>query len=422
MNTHHARVATAFAVLTASLCAQADLTYLRSLHPQESTVRTYIERGYTNVNVPPVAEATFDNLRSKTVGGKFIDPNFGREWTFIYNGGTKLLNSERNAWNSNGSLIALTVQAVNSYYDFALLDGNTAAYIRTVRLNKPFTNITQVRWMPNDPNKMFYFYQNKMYTFDINTLAIAEYQTFASFTASTTDIAGGDGNDTAPNGDILIGNKGPDCFVYNIPLKKVVRLSGGNRTYLDPTVAFPTINLGLIDYACTFAGHILEQDEDGGGGVVVRDLNGAVLQTLYRRTPHMDPTYFNSGGTLYPGIMVRYNQADADYYNSIGLPSTVGTAYFHGWAEGSPGQLVRFTMDGWTSDLLGSGGQHSANRFDGSTGIISSHGPALYSLTPWQPRFGECYDQAHTAGEATMPRRCAVSRSTCCRNWAMRCR
>lgn len=395
----------AFAGLTSVLCAQADLAYLRSLHPNEADVRTYIERAYTNILINPVSEAAFDAVRAKAAGQTFIDPNFGREWTLMTTLGAKILNSERNGWNSDNSLISLTVQATTNYYDFALFDGAAAAYIRTVRFTKPFTNITQLRWMPNDPSKMFYFHGNKMYTFDVNTAAVAEYQTFASFTSTTTDIAGGDGNDVAPNGDLLVGNKGPDCFVYNIPLKKVVRLSGGVRTYLDPTQSFPTINLGQIDYAFTFNNKIIEQDEDSGG-TLLRDLNGNVLQTIYKRTPHLDPSYFNSGGVLYPGFHVVYNAADATHYNNLGLPSVAGGGYFHAWDEANPTQLIRFTMDEWTATTLASGGMYSANRYGGTTGIKSLDGPMLNSL-PWQARTGENFEHSYAAGEATMPRRFA---------------
>lgn len=385
--------------------AQNDLNYLRSLYGEDS-VMLFVKRAYTDTMVTPVSESSFDNIRSKTVGESFRDPNFGREWTLMYNGGTKIMNSERNSWNCDSSLISLTVTSYEAYYEFALFNGDDASYIKKVRFNKPYTDITQLRWMPNDPNKMFYFYGDKMYTFDVNTTNVATYETFASFNLSASGIAGGDGNEVAPNGDLLIGNKGPNCFVYNIPDKKVVRIVNGSRTYFDPGQSFTTFDLGIIDYAIAFAGHIIELDEDNGG-TVLRDLNGTQIQEFYRRTPHFDPTYFKHNDTLYPGFYVRYNDADADYYNNLGYPSVSGTAYFHGWTTSDPTQFVRFEMDPWPSSTLASGGQHSSNRYGGTSGLILQHGPGEYDLSPWDQRYGECFEFSLYTADATMPRRFA---------------
>ncbi|MBN2632734.1 MAG: hypothetical protein JXR66_04195, partial [Bacteroidales bacterium] len=94
------------------------------------------------------------------------------------------------------------------------------------------------------------------------------------------------------------------------------------------------------------------------------------------------------------------------YYSAQGFPSESGKAYFHSFRPSDPGKLVRFPMDSWPSDVRGSGGQHSCNRFNGSTGIISLHGPALYNLK-WQPRVGECFEQAYYLQESENVRRFA---------------
>lgn len=398
-------------LLTLLICtvafAQNDYDYFSSLHSDPNDVRDYIEKAYTDINVPPVSESTFNNVRTTTVGQTFVDPNFGREWTFMYDGGDKILNSERRAWNSDGTLIALMVKSFNAYNDYALFDGSDASYIRTVRFNKPNSNVTELRWMPNDPDKMFYMYGNKMYTFDINTETIATFETFASFTLTGTKITKGDGNDVDTNGDFLICNSGSDCFVYNFLQKKVVREVNGNRTYYDPGSSFTTFSLGNLDYAIAFAGHIIELDEDNGG-TYLRDINGNFIQELYRRTPHFDPTYFLDNGTLYPGLMIRYNNADANHYNNAGLPTASdGDSFFHGWDPSNPSGFVRFEMSSWPSTTLSSGGQHSTNRAGGTTGIILQHGPGEYNLSPWDARYGECYEHAYYTADATMDRRFA---------------
>lgn len=61
-------------------------------------------------------------------------------------------------------------------------------------------------------------------------------------------------------------------------------------------------------------------------------------------------------------------------------------------------------MDLWPSANLGSGGQVSANRFDGSTGMLNLHGPALYDL-PWEARYGEVYEKALYDADAALSRR-----------------
>ncbi len=386
---------------------QGELEYFRSIY-SESEVREYIERAYTNKLVNHLTEAGFDQVRTKVIGASFNDPTFGRKWTYLLDGGHTIMNSERNAWNSDSSLFFLNDKSGSNYRQIVLFDGKTANHVKTVTVsNLPATKSTvaTLRWMPGDPDKFFYLHSNKIYTYSLETGQQEIYQELASFSLTEKDPAGGDGNEVAPNGDFLIGNKGVDCFVYNFYDKKVVRIQDNQRFYFDPTQAFPTINLGTIDYAIAFAGFIVELNEDGGG-TQLRNYNGSVVQQLYRRTPHMDPTYFMHNDTLYPGIALRYNDADASFYNGKGLPSTPKVAYFHGWDSENPSRFVRFELDTWPSENLGSGGQVSSNRYTGTSGILCQHGPALYDL-PWEARTGECMERPLYDEDAKMPRRFA---------------
>lgn len=386
---------------------KTELDFFREIH-SEQDVRKYIKLCYGNDNVDPFSIAEYDAIRSKQVGETFIDPTFGRPWTLIFERGETIMNSERNTWNSDTSLFFLENGTGGDYRKLALFNGKTTEFIRDIIISdipKTGSNLPSTRWMPGDPDKLFYIHSNKIYTYSISANTTTVYQEFASFNSTESKIAGGDGNEVATNGDFLIGNKGEDCFVYNFFDKKVVRIQDNERFYYEPTQAFPTFNLGKIDYAIAFAGYVLELDEDGGG-TQLRDYNGSSKQKLYKRTPHMDPTYYLHDGILYPGIDVRYNSADADYYTAQGLPSSVNVKYFHAFDPENPTKLIRFTMDLWPSTTLGSGGQVSNNRFNGSTGILNTHGPALYDLT-WEARFGECYEKAFRDDESTMPRRIA---------------
>jgi len=378
------------------------------MYYNETEVRKYIERAYTDVDVQPYSTEAFDQIRSGSVGESFFDPSFGRRWTFIFDGGHTIMNSERNAWNADTSLFFLEAGTGSNFRKIALFDGKTADYLRTVtvrNMSKTGSSLPSLRWMPGDPDGLFYIHANRIYAYSISADTTVVYQEFASFQSTQSKIAGGDGNEVDPFGDFLIGNKGSDCFVYNFFEKKVVRIQDGQRYYFDPGSPFPTIDLGAIDYATAFAGFIFELDEDGGG-TLIRDYNGMEKQTLYRRTPHMDPTFFRHEGVLYPGIYVRYNAADAGHYQGKGLDSEERRCYFHAFDPGQPAELVRFTMDLWPSTNLGSGGQVSSNRMDGSTGILSVHGPALYDL-PWEPRFGEVYEKAFNDRDAKVSRRIA---------------
>ncbi len=391
-----------------------ELDYLSSLHADNDVI-TYIQRAYTNMYIDPVPENEFNAVRAKNLGETFIDPNFGREWTFIYAGGATIMNSERKAWNADTSLFFLEGPASSSTRQLVLFDGKTAAQLRTITIEglpswNGGTTRTAFRWMPHEPELLFYVDKNKMYTVNVNTLEKSLYEEFdaTSFTMTHYDLAGGDGNDVAPNGDMLMGNKGENNFVYNVIEKKVVRLQDGQRVFLDPSQPFPTFNLGDIDYACCFADHIVAVD-DGRGGTFLLNANGGTVQELYRRTPHMDPTFYKHDNKLYPGIFIRYNSADASFYSGRGYSSKTNGGYFHAWDPDDPKTFVRFTMDQWPSTTLGSGGQHSLNRFDGSTGILCQHGPGLYpdQLPNWEARFGECYEMALFDGESEMPRRFA---------------
>lgn len=383
-----------------------DLEYFESIHSADD-VEKYILRAYTDTIIYPIASEEFDEMRSKTVGEKFVDPNFGREWTLLTEQGHNIMNSERNIWNSDHSLFALIVISGNAF-KINLFEGSSGEFVKTINFAKPYSNITELRWMPHDPERMFYLFSNKLYTLQVHTGEVEVYETFKSFTLKGKKVAKGDGNDVAPNGDFLICNGGEDCFVYNLKERKVITHDNLKRVTHDPSLSFPTFDLGELDYALAFGGFIIELDEDSGsGGTVLRDYNGELIQELYRRTPHFDPTYFKASGTLYPGLMVRYNKADANHYTTKGYDTEESRAYFHGWDPDNPAKFVRFEMDPYPSSTLSSGGQHSANRFDGTTGIVNMHGPALYGLTPWDKRYGECYEQAYHEGEAILPRRFA---------------
>jgi len=383
-----------------------ELDYLKSLHPDKE-VRRILQISYSNDLIIPVPEETFNSLRSKRVGESFIDPNFGRRWTLVFDGGLNIMNSERNHWNSDTTIFFLEAGSGPNYKTLALFYGKTLEYIRSVTVSDlPSWNggntRTAFRWVPGKPDLLFYVVGKKMFTYNILTNEKLVFQEFASFALTEHDLAGGDGNDISPDGDILFGNKGNSCFVYNVTNKKVVRNINGNREYSDADQPFPVFSLGNIDYAVSFGGYIFSLE----GGIILKDLNGKTIQNLYRRTPHMDPTYFKKDSTLYCGVMVRYNDADAAYYEGLGYPSKAGKAYFHGFSPQNPGLLIRFDMDDWPSTILGSGGQHSCNRYNGSSGLICTHGPELYSLA-WEPRFGECYEQAYCADESVTPRRFA---------------
>lgn len=384
-----------------------ELRYLRNYHT-EKEVRRLIELSYSNKNIIPVSAGKFDSLRSRTPGESFIDPNFGREWTFIYDGGSNIMNSERNQWNCDTSLFFLETGSTSDSRTLTLFDGKTLNKLKDLRIDSlPSFNgrecRTSFRWFPEDPERLFYFIDNKIYTLNIRTGKKELFEEFFSFRLTKYDITGGDGSDVDPFGDILIGNKGDSCFVYNMLFKKVVgNDDAGNRVYYDPGSSIPFFRLGDIDYAVAFGGYIFSQDD----GISLCNLNGKRLATLFRRRPHMDPTFFRSGDSLFCGLMVRYNKADSAHYASIGYPSETGKAYFHTFRKPDPEKLVRFPMDSWPSDVRGSGGQHSCNRFDGSTGIICLHGPALYDLK-WQPRVGECFEQAYSLNESEQVRRFA---------------
>jgi acetyl esterase/lipase len=393
--------------LPGSLFSQyPELDYLKSLHP-EKEVRRILKISYSNDLILPVPEETFNYLRSKRVGESFIDPNFGRRWTLIFDGGLNIMNSERNHWNSDTTIFFLEAGTGPGYKTLALFNGKTLEYIRSVTVSdlpswKGGNTRTAFRWVPGKPDLLFYVVGNKMFTYNILNNEKLVFQEFASFTLTEHDLAGGDGNDVSPNGDMLFGNKGNSCFVFNIKDKKIVRISNGSREYCDAGKPFPVFSLGNIDYAVSFGGYIFSLE----GGIILKDLSGNIIQSLYRRTPHMDPSYFKKDSTLYCGVMVRYNDADAKYYEGLGYPSKAGKAYFHGFNPQNPRLLVRFDMDDWPSTILGSGGQHSCNRCDGSTGLICTNGPELHRLA-WEPRFGECYEQAYFADESLNTRRFA---------------
>ncbi|HPF03651.1 MAG TPA: hypothetical protein PLV06_10770 [Bacteroidales bacterium] len=384
-----------------------ELEYLRKLH-SEKDVKRYVALSYSSDNIVPVPSEIFDSLRSKIPGQSFTDPNFGRKWTFIYDGGFKIMNSERNNWNSDTSLFLLETGSTSSSRKLTFFDGKSLMWLKDIIIDSlPSFNgrecRTAFRWMPGDPERLFYFIDNKIYTLNVISEKKELYDEFFSFRLTRYDITGGDGSDADPFGDILIGNKGDSCFVYNLLIKKVVRNDDkGNRIYFDPGSDFPVFTLGDIDYAVAFGGYIFSQDE----GISLRDYNGTRLSALFRRRPHMDPTFFRSGDSLFCGLMVRYNKADSACYSALGFPSESGKAYFHSFSPQDPGKLIRFPMDSWPSDVRGSGGQHSCNRFNGSTGIISLHGPALYDLK-WQPRVGECFEQAYYLEESENVRRFA---------------
>lgn len=394
-----------FSTLHGLIFSQAnDLEYFRSIYP-ESQARSFVEKAYTGIMNLPVSETEFNSVRSKSTGLSFYDPNFGRKWTFIYDGGNNIMNSERNAWNHTGSRFFLPVNTGTGYIKLAIFDGATAGFLKHVNVTGVPSTSTAIRWLPGSDEEVFFFSGNQIVRFNIEDLSSEVFQSFASFTLTEKDVGGGDGNEVSPEGDMLVSNKGKNAFVYNFFEKKVVRMQDGQRVYFDPEVAFPTFSLGEMDYAIAFAGHIFELDEDGGG-ISLRDFNGSKKQSLYRRTPHMDPTYFRDGDKLYPGVFIRYNAADAGYYSSTGYPSAEGKAYFHAFDPNDPTQFVRFPMDSWESTVLGSGGQISANRFDGTTGIKCIHGPAKYDLD-WEPRFGECFESAYFSDESENPRRFA---------------
>jgi len=384
-----------------------EIEYFRKLHGGKD-VKKYISLAYSSDNVVPVPQDVFDSLRSKIPGQSFTDPNFGREWTFIYEGGHNIMNSERNNWNSDTTLFFLETGSTSSSRTLTFFNAYNMRLLKDIIIDSlPSFNgrecRTAFRWLPENPEKLFYFIDNKIYTINIQTESRELFEEFASFRLTKYDITGGDGSDADPSGDILIGNKGDSCFVYNLLLKKVVgNDDAGNRVYYDPGSSFPFFRLGDIDYAVAFGGYIFSQDD----GISLRDLNGKHLTTLFRRRPHMDPTFFRSGDSLFCGLMVRYNKADSAYYSSLGYPSETGKAYFHSFRNIDTGTLVRFPMDSWPSDVRGSGGQHSSNRFDGSTGIICLHGPALYDLK-WQARIGECFEQAYYLPESEQARRFA---------------
>ncbi len=389
-----------------SLSAQNELDYYRSIHSELET-RKFIKRIYTNIDVMPLSLSDYDAIRPKNIGDSFYDPAFGRKWTFIYEYGHTIMNSERNAWNADSSFFFLNKSTGTTSRTIALFDGVSGAFIQYETINnlvKTDGKLPELRWMPGDPDKLFYLHSNKLYTYCLKENKTELYQEFASFSLTVHKIAGGDGNDVAPNGDFLIGNKGDKCFVYNFYEKKVVRHVDGERDYWNPEQTFPTFSLGQVDYAIAFAGFIFELDEDGGG-TKIRDYNGLEKQKLYKRTPHMDPTYFNDNGNLIPGIIVRYNNADAEYYQGLGLSSQAKRAYFHGFDPDAPTELKRFTMDLWPSENIGSGGQVSSNRH-GESSLLSTHGPAVYDLT-WSTRYGEVYESALESESCQLPRRIA---------------
>ncbi|MCF8379845.1 MAG: T9SS type A sorting domain-containing protein [Bacteroidales bacterium] len=381
-----------------------DLDYFRSVFSEE-LVKDYIERAYTHKANYPLPTVDFDAIRPKSIGSSFYEPNFGRKWTYIFSGGKNIMNSERNAWNSDTSLFFLQEASGSNYVKLALFDGSTAEYIRSITITGVPSSSTAIRWLPGDPENVFYFAGNLIKTCNINTGITEVFQEFASFSLNEKDVGGGDGNDVSPDGDLLISNKGKNAFVYNFYEKKVVRHVDGSRVYLNADSPFPTFDLATLDYVCAFADHIFEVDEDGGG-VVIRNFNGTKIQSIYKRTPHMDPTYFKDGDKLYPGLLVRYNAADASYYSAQGYPSKTGKAFFHAFNPENPSEFLRFPMDEWNSATLGSGCQFSANRYDGTTGMSSNNGPILYDL-PWEPRFGECFENSYNSEDSEIPRRFA---------------
>ncbi len=404
-----------FSLFSNLMAEYPELEYLRSLHSEEDVLK-YVKRAYTDMYLDPVPESEFNSVRSKAVGQSFVDPNFGREWTFIYNGGSNIMNSERMAWNADTSLFFLEGMSTSTTKQLVLFDGKTAAQVKKVTIRelpswKGGDTRTAFRWKPSNPDLFVYFIKNEVWTYNVQTETSESYDMFdsGSYSMVQYDVAGGDGNDIAPNGDILMGNKGANNFVYNVIEKKVVRIENGERVYLEPLEPFPTFNLGSnIDYACAFAGYIVSLD-DSRGGTFLLDYNGDTMQELYRRTPHMDPTYFRHEGILYPGLKIRYNSADASHYSGKGLSSEMNMAYFHAWNPEDPTEFLRFPMDLWPSTTLGSGGQYSCNRYDGSSGLHCQHGPGLYpdKLPDWEARFGECYEMALYDGDSELSRRFA---------------
>ncbi|MDX2286270.1 MAG: hypothetical protein NW241_19025 [Bacteroidia bacterium] len=370
-------------------------------------VMKFMQARYGNQVIQPMALADYYKLVPTTVGGKFRDPIFGYEVKLVSQTISQL-NSERNAWNADGTLTFFRTHT----WKISIFDGKQGDKIREITFsNKEFPagadGVAYIYWHPTNPRVLIYPKGNEIRGRNIDTNADFLITAFATGTIGTNGIkfCGGDGNEPSKKTNRLLlsfGDKNTNVLAYDFDRNAVATtaLAGAAGSYRYETQFVPiqagrrepSFNLGTMDYATLSPSgdYVVAMVE--GRGTMLYDLSGKEIGMIYEVTPHTDLSYFNVNGKLMEGMIAKIIGRQADTYKM-----DTGDLTMICWEVEVDKATGKRTLKRYMYELLNwkgwegvaGGGQHSANATDGSFSLVSMNPSKAVGGTKWGPYYDE---------------------------------